>query len=186
VRSSRSPAKRAYSRSRARYLPDGADALMIPFMRRICLLAGFLVLVFLPARAGHSPPKILLRIHVQTTGPGQSPMEVSSITLPPHGETIQVRTLPELTEQELVAVRQDAAGIHLLFNHQGQVALDAVTAQNQGRILVVLIDGFVVYAPIIDEQITDGELVLPRQLNAQIIGLLQDVALRNIRQANRT
>jgi hypothetical protein len=68
----------------------------------------------------------------------------------------------------------------------GQVNLNAVTAQNQGRILVVLIDGYVVYAPIIDEQITDGELDLPRPLPAQVLQLLQEVARRNVRQAART
>ena len=155
-------------------------------MLRTCLLAGCLFLTFVPVRAGHSPPKILLRIHIQTTGPGQSPLAVSTLTIPPNGETIQVRTLPEATEQELVAVEQDDAGVHLHFDHEGQVALSAVTAQNQGRILVVLLDGVVVYAPIIDEQISDGELDLPRHFTAQVIGLLQETARRNNRQAART
>jgi len=84
-------------------------------------------------------------------------------------------------------VRQDASGVvHLLFNHVGQVNLSAVTAQNQGRILVVLIDGQIVYAPIIDEQITNGELDLPRPINPQVLQLLQEVARKNVRQAART
>jgi preprotein translocase subunit SecD len=156
-------------------------------MRWTCLLTGFLFLTFLPAQAGHSPPKVVLRVHVQTTGEGQSALEVTTIVIPPDGERIQVRTLPEVTEQELVDVQQDASGVvHLKFNHVGQVNLNAVTAQNQGRILVVLIDGYVVYAPIIDEQITDGELDLPRPLPAQVLQLLQEVARRNVRQAART
>ena len=156
-------------------------------MRWTCLLTGFLFLTFLPAQAGHSPPKVVLRVHVQTTGEGQSALEVTTIVIPPDGERIQVRTLPEVTEQELVDVQQDASGVvHLKFNHVGQVNLNAVTAQNQGRILVVLINGVVVYAPVIDEQITDGELDLPRPLPAQVLQLLQEVARRNVRQAART
>jgi preprotein translocase subunit SecD len=156
-------------------------------MRWTCVLIGFLFLTFLPARAGHSPPKIVLRVHVQTTGEGQSAQEVTTITVPPNGEQIQVRTLPELTEQELVGVQQDASGgVRLQFNHVGQVNLSAVTAQNQGRILVVLIDGYVVYAPIIDEQITSGELDIPRQISLQIVQLLQEVAQQNVKQAART
>jgi len=156
-------------------------------MRWICLLIGFLFLTFLPARAGHSPPKVVLRVHVQTTGEGQSALEVTTITIPPNGEQIQVRTLPEVTEGELVDVRQDASGVvHLKFNHVGQVNLNAVTAQNQGRILVVLIDGYVVYAPIIDDQITNGELDLPRPINPQVLQLLQEVARKNVRQAAKT
>jgi len=159
---------------------------MLFLMRWMFLLAGLLFLTFLPARAGHSPPKILLRIHVQTTGAGQSPLAIMTVSLPPDGETIQVRTLPEATEQQLVAVRQDDAGIHLLFNHEGQVALNAVTAQNEGRILVVLLNGIVVYAPIIDEQISNGELDLPRHFPPQVVELLQEEAKRNVRQDART
>jgi hypothetical protein len=114
-----------------------------------------LLLLTLPVHAGHSPPKVVLRVHVQTTGAGQSPLAATTITIPPNGEQIQVRTMPEMTEGELVGVSQDAGGtVHLQFNHEGQVSLSAVTAQNEGRILVVLIDGYVIYAPLIDEQIT--------------------------------
>jgi preprotein translocase subunit SecD len=156
-------------------------------MRWTCLLVGLLFLTFLPARAGHSPPKIVLRVHVQTTGEGQSPQEVTTITVPPNGEQIQVRTLPELTEQELVGIQQDASGgIRLQFNHTGQVDLSVVTAENQGRILVVLLDGYVIYAPIIDEQITNGELDIPRQVGPRIVQLLQEVAQQNVRQAAKT
>jgi hypothetical protein len=156
-------------------------------MRWTCLLMGFLFLPFLPAQAGHSPPKVVLRIHVQAPGEGQSPLEVTTIAIPPDGERIQVRTLPEVTEHDLVDVQQDASGVvHLLFNHVGQVNLSAVTAQNQGRILVVLIDGYVVYAPIIDEQITNGELDLPRPISSRVLQLLQDVARKNVRQAAKT
>ena len=156
-------------------------------MRCFCLLIGLLLLTFSPARAGHSPPKIFFRIHVQTTGEGLSAQEATTITIPPHGEQVQVRTLPELTEQEIVDVQPLASGgIHVVFNHVGTVALDAVTAQNQGRLLVVLIDGFVVYAPIIDEEINNGQLDIPHQLTPQIVQLLQDQALKNVKQAAKT
>ncbi len=155
-------------------------------MRWTCLLLGLLVFTFLPAHAGHSAPKVALRIHVQTTGEGQSAQEATVISLPPNGEQIQIRTLPEVSEQELIDVRQDASGLHLGFNHTGTVSLNAVTAQNQGRILVILIDGAVFYAPIIDVQINDGRLDIPRQVGPEILGYLQDVVKYNLKQAART
>jgi SecDF, P1 head subdomain len=155
-------------------------------MRWICLLAGLLFLTFLPAHAGHTPPKIFLRIHVQTSGSGQSAMEVTTIKIPPSGQEIMIRTLPEVSEKNLVGIAQDETGLHLTFDHVGKVNLDAVTAQNQGRILVVLIDGFVIYAPIIDEQISNGQLDIPRQVTPQVLALLQDLVQQNIRQANKT
>jgi SecDF, P1 head subdomain len=155
-------------------------------MRSICLLAGFLFLSFLPALAGHSPPKVFLRIHVQTSGEGQSAMAVTTIKIPPSGEQIMIRTIPEVSERNLIGVAQDANGLHLTFDHVGQVNLNAVTAQNQGRILVVLIDGFVIYAPMIDEQISNGQLDIPHQIPLDVLALLQEVAKENLRQANKT
>lgn len=153
-------------------------------MRCFCLLIGLLALTFSPARAGHSAPKIVFRIHVQTTGDGLSAQQATTITIPPRGDQVQVRTLPEITEQEIIDVQPNAAGgIHVTFNHMGTVALSAVTAQNQGRLLVVLIDGFVVYAPIIDEQIDNGQLDIPHQLSPQVIQLLQGQAQKNVKQA---
>jgi len=156
-------------------------------MRCFCLLIGLLVLTFMPARAGHSAPKIVFRIHVQTTGEGLSAQQATVIRIPPNGDPVQVRTLPEITEQEIVDVQPNAAGgIHVTFNHVGTVALNAVTAQNQGRLLVVLIDGFVIYAPIIDEQIENGQLDIPHPISPQIVQLLQDQARKNVKQAARS
>ncbi|HEX4141612.1 MAG TPA: hypothetical protein VHY09_14785 [Candidatus Methylacidiphilales bacterium] len=143
-------------------------------------------MALLPVWAGHSPPKVTLRIHVQTTGEGQSPLEVTQLRVPPAGDVILVRAIPEVSEIQLIGVQQDASGLHLQFNHTGQVDLDAATAQNQGRILVVLIDGNVIYAPIIDTQITNGELDIPHQIPPQILQLLQEVAQKNVRQSQKS
>jgi preprotein translocase subunit SecD len=155
-------------------------------MRCALLLVGLLFLTFLPARAGHSPPKVTLRIHVQTTGEGQSTLEVTQLRVPPDNQEILVRALPEVSEGQLIDAEQDADGLHLRFNHTGQVDLDAATAQNQGRILVVLIDGQVIYAPVIDMQITSGQLDIPHQIPADILLLLQQVAKENARNEQRS
>jgi preprotein translocase subunit SecD len=155
-------------------------------MRRALFLLGFLVLAFVPAHAGKTPPKVTLRIHVQTTGEGQSTLEVTHLKVPPDGEDILVRALPEVSEGQLIDAQQDADGLHLRFNHTGQIDLNAATAQNQGRILVVLIDGTVIYAPTIDTQITTGELDIPHQISPVVLQLLQEVAKQNVRQQNKS
>ena len=156
-------------------------------MRAICLLLGWSLLLFVPAHAGHSPPKIFLRIYVQTTGEGLPDTQATRVTLPPNGDTIQIRAMPELTEHNLIAVQTDAAGsVHLIFDHQGQVVLSAFTAENQNRIMVMMIDGYIVYAPLIDEQITTGELVVPRKLGPDVLKLLQETAQKNIQEHSRT
>jgi hypothetical protein len=156
-------------------------------MRWICLPMGLLMMMLLPAWAGHSAPKVMLRINVQTTGEGLSAMQAIPIRIPPTGETIQIHTLPEVTERDLIDAQPNGSGgIRLFFNHDGQASLSAATAQNQGRILVVLINGVVVYAPMIDQQITTGQLDLPHPMNPQVLTALQEIARGNVKQANRT
>jgi len=152
-------------------------------MRWILLLAGLLSLALLPARAGHKPPQIIMRIYVQTAGEGLPETEAHEVSVPPNGENIQIRALPEVTEQELINVQTDAVGnAHFQFDEEGQVALDTVTGQNQGRILVVMINGYIVYAPIIDEQISNGELIVPHPLKPEVIQMLEETAQRNVKQ----
>jgi hypothetical protein len=154
-------------------------------MRRALLLTALLIGAWMPAQAGHSPPKVIFRIHVQTPGEGQSPMEVSSIAIPPDGDTIQIRSRPEVTEHELIKATQDNGVLRLYFNHVGKINLSAVTAQNQGRVLVVIINGQVIYAPIIDEQVTNGELDIPHPINPAVVQLLDEEAQQNLRQAQK-
>ena len=156
-------------------------------MRQGCLLLVLLLFTLHPAHAGHKPPQIFLRVHIQTSGEGQSSQQATSITIPPNGESILVRSLPEVSEHDLIDAQVDGSGtLHLRFDHAGQVALSAATAQNQGRILVVLINGYVIYAPTIDEQITSGELDIPHPISSQALLQLQEVAQKNVKQANRT
>jgi hypothetical protein len=156
-------------------------------MRALFCILGILVLLTWPAHAGKSPPKIVLSIHIQTTGAGLSATEAQTVFLPPNGEPIQVRTIPEATEKNLIAVEpQPGGGTLLTFDHEGEVNLSAVTAQNQGRVMVVLLNGYIVYAPLIDEQIGNGQLLLPHPLAPQVVQLLQDVAKNNVREGRRT
>jgi hypothetical protein len=149
------------------------------------LLFALALFFVLPAHAGKSPPKLLLRIHVQTTGSGMAADQARTVLLPPSGEPIQVRFLPEVTEQNLINVEQRPTGTLLFFDHEGQVNLSAVTAENQGRILVVFLNGYIIYAPVIDEQITDGQLLLPHALPPEIVKILQQMAADNLREQTR-
>lgn len=147
--------------------------------RVIVVLA--LVLVALPAHAGKTPPKIQFRVHVQATGGGDD--QVQTVYLPPNNEPIQIRSLPEVTEHDIVGVQPQANGTLILFNHSGDINLSAATAQNQGRVMVVFINGYIIYAPIIDEQITNGQLLIPHPFSPDVLKLLQDVAQHNVTNA---
>jgi preprotein translocase subunit SecD len=153
---------------------------------RLLFLLALLGLACLPLHAGHKPPQVLMRVYIQTPGEGLPDTQAHEINVPPDNQPIMIRALPEVTEADLIDVRPDGAGnVLFFFNHSGQVNLDAVTAQNQGRIMVVMIDGYVVYAPLIDQQISSGELVIPHPLTPLIVQLLQERAKQNVAQAKR-
>jgi preprotein translocase subunit SecD len=152
-------------------------------MRLLCLLVGWIGLTFAPLHAGHSGPQVLMRVYVQSPGEGMSPQQVLQVRVPPDNEVIQIRSLPEVTEADLTDVQTDASGsVHFIFDQIGQANLDAATAQNQGRIMVVAIDGVVVYAPVIDQEITTGVLVIPHPLPPQVVQLLKKTAQLNVHQ----
>jgi hypothetical protein len=148
-------------------------------------LFALALLLTLPAHAGKSPPKLQLRIHVQTTGSGLAETQAHTVLLPPNGEPIQVRSLPEVSERNLINVDSGPNGTLLYFDHEGQINLSAVTAQNQGRILVVFLNGYIIYAPVIDEQITNGQLLLPHPLAPQIVTILKQMAADNLRSETK-
>jgi hypothetical protein len=155
-------------------------------MRAAFFVLGFLLLFAWPAEAGKSRPKLMLSIHVQTTGDGLSSTQATTVFLPPNAEPIQVRTLPEATERNLIAVDSQPGGTMLTFDHDGEINLSAVTAQNQGRILIVALNGFIVYSPLIDEQITSGQLLLPHPLDPHVVQMLQEIAKKNVRNIRKS
>lgn len=157
--------------------------------RRLGLLAllTLSLLAALPLHAGKKPPQILLRVHIQTTGEGLPDSQAVTIALPPNGELIQIRALAEATERDLIGVDVEPNGyLRLRFDHRAQVNISAATGQNIDRIMVVLLNGQVIYAPVIDEQITSGSLVIPVALPPQIVQDLKQLAQDNAREQART
>ena len=66
-------------------------------MRLIFPWLLFLLLTILPAQAGSSPPKVLLRVNIQTTGEGLPATMATPLTLPPNGEEIEAVSYTHLT-----------------------------------------------------------------------------------------
>ena len=110
--------------------------------------------------AAEKPP-FLLRIHLQATE-GAKGSTSSLITLYQPDETIAIQSLPEVTEKEILKVSTRVDGTVLVeFNDFGRTKLEVGTSTGRGNILIVLVNGRVVYAPRIDTVITNGSILLP-------------------------
>jgi hypothetical protein len=77
-------------------------------------------------------------------------------------EKVAIQSLPELSEKDLRKVSTRSDGTILLeFDDFGKTKLEVATSTGRGLIMVVIVNGRVVYAPRIDTVLTSGGLLLP-------------------------
>jgi len=120
------------------------------------ILAGLLLWI------GAAPkPPVLFRVHLQAPEGAKGQVSVP-VTLFNPAETISIQTIPEVSEKEVrkVSTRLDGS-ILVEFTDFGQTKLEVGTSTGRGLILVVIVNGRVVYAPRIDTVLTNGCLLLP-------------------------
>jgi len=110
--------------------------------------------------AAEKPP-VLLRVHLQAPE-GAKGMVTVPVTLLNPPETIAIRNIPEVSEKDVRQVRALADGTLVVnFDDFGKTKLEVATNTGRGLILVVIVNGRVVYAPTIDTTLTQGTLALP-------------------------
>ena len=124
--------------------------------RLLPLLAGLFVLL------GATPkPPLLFRVHLQAPEGSKGQVSVP-VTLFNPSQTISIQSLPEVSEKEIrkVSTRVDGS-ILVEFTDFGQTKLEVGTSTGRGLIMVVIVNGRVVYAPRIDTVLVNGCLLLP-------------------------
>jgi len=148
----------------------------------------FFLLLAAPCLAGSKPPQIFLRVYTQTDSQG-SPNSMIPVQLTQPDEQIFVSSIPEATEKDLIGVDASpggngTVGAILHFSAHAGMNLDAATSQGDGKILVVVLNGRVVYSPMIDMGLKT-ELLIPRGILPQEFSLLQAVAKQNLHDQKR-
>lgn len=142
--------------------------------------ALLLIAIFMVGVAGSSPPKSTFRVHVQTTQYGAPGTQNLPVNLLNPSKQIMVKAQPELSERDIVKVESAPAdtgvALRLTLSEHGKIVLNTVTTQSQGMIMVVFLNGRVVYAPIIDQIIYDGVLIIPGAVAPDEVPLLEKAA----------
>lgn len=150
-----------------------------PLLRKF-LGALLLASIFLAGVAGSDPPKSTFRVHVQTVVQGAPGTQVLAVTLINPTKQIMVRAQPELSERDIMSVESAPAdsgvALKLTLSEHGRFVLSTLTTENQGKVLVVFLNGRVVYAPIIDRIIGDGFLIIPRGVAPEEVTPLEEAA----------
>jgi hypothetical protein len=135
-------------------------------MKLRCGFVCWAILLALCTLAGAPKPTVSWRVHVQVAGEGLPRSQALPLVLNKPAEQIYIKTLPELSERDIFDVRafpaEDSLGMVVKLSPHGTHVLNSATFQNHGRILVVFLNGRVIYSPVIDRHITNGELLIPR------------------------
>ena len=122
----------------------------------LAILAGMVVWM----GAAEKPP-VLVRVHLQAPEGAKGDVSVPvSLFNPP--EKVAIQSLPELSEKDIRKVSTRTDGTVLLeFDDFGKTKLEVATSTGRGLIMVVIVNGRVVYAPRIDTVLGNGCLLLP-------------------------
>jgi preprotein translocase subunit SecD len=124
--------------------------------------------------AGAPKPTITFRIHVQMTENvgGSGPVIQVALSNPP--EVITVSRSPQLAETHLQSVLPTPdGGMMVQMTSTGARLLEEATLSNPGKIMVVLLNGSVVYSPVIDMPMRSGRLMVPGPIPPELISGLQ-------------
>jgi len=123
--------------------------------------------------AGGSKPAIVLRFHIQVSEHEQvDNNSVIRVFVPDPDEAVLIHKFASLSEKNVAQATALADGGTLIqFDSTGSTILDTDTTTNIGKILVVICNGRVIYAPIIDQPMRQGRMVLPGILPEEVKAL---------------
>ncbi len=132
----------------------------------------YLILALFPftlssTQAASPKPKVTFRAHIETgAASGLAATQVQQVMLLDPEQIIYVRTIPEISENDIEDIEPritpQGVGALIKLNRRGRVSLNTATNENLGRILVFILNGRVIYAPVLDMPITQGQFLIPR------------------------
>ncbi|MFM8788815.1 MAG: hypothetical protein ACKOEI_02970 [Chthoniobacterales bacterium] len=125
--------------------------------------------------AGAKKPTIDLRVHAEGTE-AEAPTFAIPATLM-NGRPAFLQRMPLATQSEIDAIYPFAAadgsqGVYLKLGHHGSRLLQQHTMSQQGKLLVVMLNGRMVSNLLVDRPIDDGIIASPRGLTQEDIALL--------------
>jgi preprotein translocase subunit SecD len=151
-----------------------------------CIIYLILLLTSLSfsLQAASPKPKVTFRAHIETgAAAGLAATQVQQVMLFDPEQMIYVRTIPEISENDIEAIEtritNQGIGALITLNRRGRVSISSATSENLGRILVFMLNGRVIYAPVLDMPITQGQIFIPRGFLPEEIDALKKQIKKN-------
>ncbi|MBJ7258888.1 MAG: hypothetical protein JHD33_05040 [Chthoniobacterales bacterium] len=132
----------------------------------------------LACAAGAKKPVLDLRIHGEGTEAEAPTFAIPATLL--NGKPAFLQRMPIVSQSEVESIYPFAAadgsqGVYLKLGAHGSRLLQQHTMSQQGRYLVVMLNGRMVSNLLVDRPVTDGIVCLPRSLTPEDIALLSSV-----------
>ncbi|MDR0533551.1 MAG: hypothetical protein LBH01_06305 [Verrucomicrobiales bacterium] len=129
---------------------------------RLFILAVFgVILMQTQLMAGSDKPAVVLRLHLQNLD-SQDMSKVTPLSLKNPDQLIYVDKFAFLSEKYLYDAKQLQDGrVIIQFDNIGVSAMETTTSASLGKIMVVIFNGRVILAAVIDKPIRDGRLIVP-------------------------
>lgn len=139
-------------------------------LSRLLLAAAALACV-----AGAKKPVIDLRVHAEGTEAEAPTFAIPATLL--NGRPTFLQRMPLATQSEIDAIYPFAAadgsqGVYLKLGAHGSRLLQQHTMSQQGKLLVVMLNGRMVSNLLVDRPIDDGIIAIPRGLTPEDIAVL--------------
>ena len=125
--------------------------------------------------AGAKKPALDVRIHAEGNEAEAPTFAIPATLL--NGRPTFLQRMPLVTQSEIEAIYPFAAadgsqGVYLKLGQHGSRLLQQHTMSQQGTMLVVMLNGRMVSNLLVDRQIADGIIAIPRGLSAEDIAVL--------------
>jgi hypothetical protein len=140
------------------------------------LAVAFITMVVTPgvfAKTKHC----LVRVYAQGNA-NDGDVFASPITAPISGNAIFIEKIPTISERDVVSFRpyqtgNGTFGALLQLDEHGRLALETLSIQHRGSILVVVVNGRAVTELMVDRRVSDGQLFIASGLTAPDIELMR-------------
>ncbi len=142
----------------------------------VTMAVSLIVMIVMPFAMGKSR-HCTLRVHAQANENDGS-VFANPITTPITGKNVFIEKIPTISERDVAAFRSYSAsdgsyGALLELNDHGRLALETLSTEHRGRMLLVLVNGRAVTELMVDRAVSDGRLYLASGLSASDIALME-------------
>ncbi len=125
------------------------------------------------AKAKHS----LVRVYAQANAK-DTDVFASPITTPISGKSMFIEKIPTVSERDIVAFRaypgaNGTFGALLQLDEHGRLALETLSIEHRGSVLVVVVNGRAATELMVDRRVSDGQLYIASGLTAADIELMK-------------